>query len=116
MQNDQKSLTTAYLWWLFLGIFGAHRFYFRKRKSGFALFYASIFWILSLFVISEPFGIIVLVQKMEPLEKFLLEFGQIGRIFSATIFIILLTFPFLWWLSDAFRIPRWFKTQERPSE
>jgi len=29
-QLSKKSTCVAYLWWFFLGIFGAHRFYLRK--------------------------------------------------------------------------------------
>jgi TM2 domain-containing membrane protein YozV len=29
-----KKLWIAYLWWLFLGLFGAHRFYLRHFRSG----------------------------------------------------------------------------------
>ena len=113
---ENKSMLTAYLWWIVLGLFGAHRFYMGKTKSAILLMCFSLFWMISLFVKKEPFGIVALVNALEPLEKFLLEFGQIGRIGSGLIFVSILTFPGLWWISDSFRIPRWIKTQERPPE
>jgi len=113
--NEKKSLIKAYLWWSILGVFGAHRLYVGKRKSAFLLFSVTLFWIISLFLTTEPFGIVAFINFLEPVEQFLLKFGQIGRIFSALLFIIILTFPALWWLSDGFRIPRWLKKQEGPS-
>ncbi|GAM21899.1 hypothetical protein SAMD00019534_050740 [Acytostelium subglobosum LB1] len=50
-----KSTGVAYLLWLFLGLFGVHRFYLHRYASGFIyLFTAGIFgigWLLDLFLI-----------------------------------------------------------------
>lgn len=36
-ENNKKSIVLAYFLWFFLGMFGAHRFYFGKTGSGLAL-------------------------------------------------------------------------------
>lgn len=37
VSNDKKSVGVAYLLWIFVGMFGAHRFYVGKVGSGFVL-------------------------------------------------------------------------------
>jgi len=36
-ENNKKSIVLAYFLWFFLGMFGAHRFYFGKNISGLVL-------------------------------------------------------------------------------
>ena len=59
MQEDEfypeKNLVVAYLLWLFLGIFGAHKFYLNRPLLGIAYFFTAglllIGWIIDLFTL-----------------------------------------------------------------
>ncbi len=48
---NKKSLVLAYFLWFFLGIFGAHRFYFRRIWSGVAILVLTLASIALLFVL-----------------------------------------------------------------
>ena len=109
--NSTKSLKTAYLIWLVVGILGIHRFYLGKKRSGAILLILTLIWGLSyLFSAQEAVGILALVESMSPLQDWLVQIGQIGKWISALIFLPILLFPVLWWFTDLFRIPRMFKT------
>lgn len=59
MENRKKSTGTAWLLLLFLGGFGAHRFYLGHTGIGIAMV---ITWVLSWFLLLIPIGIWVLVE------------------------------------------------------
>jgi TM2 domain-containing membrane protein YozV len=112
--TSSKSLKKAYLLWLFLGLFGVHRFYFRKKISGTILLILTVIWGISyLGSAQKPFGILALVDLFGPFQDWLVSFGQIGKWVSALMFLPFLLFPAFWWFTDIFRIPRIFKEWEK---
>lgn len=55
LSRSEKSTPVAYIWWFFLGIFGAHRYYLREPLMG-TLYLctaglAGIGWLVDLFLI-----------------------------------------------------------------
>jgi len=73
---SKKNIVVCYLWWFFLGLFGAHRFYLRKWCTAviwlltFGVF--TIGWFVDLFLIPgmvESYNYVVEGQKAELLRR-----------------------------------------------
>lgn len=73
---SRKNIVVCYLWWFFLGLFGAHRFYLRKWCTAviwlltFGVF--TIGWFVDLFLIPgmvESYNYIVEGEKAEVLRR-----------------------------------------------
>ena len=87
-----KSMTTAYLLWLLLGIVGAHRFYLRRNEWG---------WIMIAFVIAPVIlylGLMLLDVLVPPLGNELLPYVKV-------LSVLIWLFPLVRWLADVIRIP-----------
>jgi len=108
--HNEPTLKKAYFLWFFLGLFGAHRFYLGKKISGTILLILTLVWIAS-YALSknELFGVLWLIEFMGPLQDWLVSFGNFGKWISTLVFLPILGFPVLWWLTDTFRIPRFRK-------
>ncbi|SMO77605.1 TM2 domain-containing protein [Melghirimyces algeriensis] len=86
-RNHRERLITAYGLWLFLGVFGAHRFYLGRIQTG------------------------LLMALVGP---FFLAFGLFFYLLPGlNISPLLVISPFLLWLiSDAIRLPKWLAEQK----
>ncbi|OYD06935.1 TM2 domain-containing protein [Paludifilum halophilum] len=80
-RGDKEKIWTAYGLWLFLGSFGAHRFYFGKWVTGFLMAFAgAATWTLAI----------------------------IFAVIPGSVWVVAAPF-LLWWGIDAFLIPRWVR-------
>ncbi|MDR6225773.1 TM2 domain-containing protein [Desmospora profundinema] len=78
-ESRRERTMVAYVLWLFLGVFGAHRFYLGRWVTGLVMAAAGM--------ITLTVGILTYLVTGSPLSALL---------------------PlFLWWLLDAFLMPRW---------
>lgn len=57
-EANKKSLGVGYLLWIFLGVFGGHRFYLRRTGSAVAIL---ILWILGWVLIAAVVGAFLLI-------------------------------------------------------
>lgn len=93
--------TMAYVFWLFLGLFGAHRFYLGKRKSALAQLFLTVIS-PSLFCVGAYYYLGRLGFGGDyPEHTYLWEsivwgMGAVGM--AAAV---------LWWIRDLFFIARW---------
>jgi TM2 domain-containing membrane protein YozV len=106
-ESGRKSMAVAYVLWLFLGWFGAHRFYARAGRTG--------WWMLGLQVAGWTLGLFGW-QSVEPVDTNVFTIGyQTAQDFQVVgsfdngplglIGSILRRIGWVWWLVDVFLVP-----------
>ena len=83
--NNSKSIAVGYLLWLFLGVFGVHRFYAGKTKSGVAqlilLLIPIVGWIaLGLWLLADLFLIPGMIREHNVNLLSLIHAGEDGAV------------------------------------
>lgn len=114
---NKKSKLVSYLLWLFLGGFGAHRFYNRRIKSAIAMLSTAILGGVLYFLAMKPiFDYMAAnpeaVQNPEdPAVK--QAMGEISmQVFQSPLIyagMALFLIYLIWWIVDAFLIPGWVR-------
>lgn len=107
---DGPSPAAAFALWLFFGLFGAHRFYLQRRRSGMIM--AALFLLgLGLAAGGIAFGGTVLDGVFyRPDVSDILRASSSRR--GAYLFYggaLALSMSLLWWLADGFAIPRFIR-------
>ncbi|MDE0509140.1 MAG: MFS transporter [Gammaproteobacteria bacterium] len=95
-----KSLTAAYVFWLLLGVFGAHRFYFGRRRSALALLLLGLFT-LAIFLAATYRNYLFLPPTsatFDALDQLYHDnYNALGVWWMVAV----------WWIVDAFLMPKW---------
>lgn len=99
--NRKRSKAVAYVLWLFLGLFGAHRFYLMRQRSGLAQLAMLIVGGLCFFL-ALPDLEIMAKPTMNGDLGLLIGTTDLGLMIRAFGVWVLLAF---WWLMDALIIP-----------
>ena len=87
-KSKQKSKTLSYVLWFLIGGFGAHRFYLKRKRSGFLL----LGYTFTMTMVD------ILILEIFPNVKFFYD-GTFSLLTSVVLLGIL--------LRDAFQIPKW---------
>jgi len=93
--HKEKSIFVAYVIWLFTGIFGGHRFYLRRKKTGWAM--ALLFWGS---IVAQSILYSIVLQALSGGTRFegVLQSGTLYSITS--IFAVMFYIWLVWWLLD----------------
>jgi TM2 domain-containing membrane protein YozV len=114
---NKKSKLVSYLLWLFLGGFGAHRFYNRRVKSGLAMLATAIGAGVLYFLAMKPLFDYMASNPQaasnpeDPaVQQAMSEIG--AQMITSPLFyaaMALLLIYIIWWIVDAFLIPGWVR-------
>jgi len=114
---NKKSKLVSYLLWLFLGGFGAHRFYNRRVKSGLALLATAIGGGVLYFLAMKPMFDYIAANPQaaqNPEDPAVQQaMGEVAmQAFQSPLFyagLALIAVYVIWWIVDAFLIPGWVR-------
>jgi TM2 domain-containing membrane protein YozV len=114
---NKKSKLVSYLLWLFLGGFGAHRFYNCRVKSGLAMLATAIGAGVLYFLAMKPMFDYIAANPQaasNPEDPAVQQaMGEIGaQMITSPLFyaaMALLLIYVIWWIVDAFLIPGWVR-------
>lgn len=114
---NKKSKLVSYLLWLFLGGFGAHRFYNGGIKSGIAMLATAIGAGVLYFLAMKPMFDYIAANPQaaqnpeDPaVQQAMAEVGM--QVFQSPLFYVamaLMLIYLIWWIVDAFLIPGWVR-------
>ena len=94
-----KSLAAAYVFWLLLGVFGAHRFYFGRRGAVALL-------LLGLFTLAIFLVVTFRIHSFIPPGELFEALDEIESVFH-----MLTTYALaVWWIRDALLMPKWTRS------
>jgi len=96
--KTKKNFIIAYTLWLFLGFFGAHRFYIKKEKAVVMLISPIVSYIIynSIFLGYTAIGLFTLDPTMLNLTGMLL-----------VIIYVYILVVFVWWIIDGINLYKW---------